>query len=40
MRIDLGKLTRLIGGVVLGVIAIGMIVNAKDIQRYIRISTM
>jgi hypothetical protein len=40
MRIDIGKLSRIVGYTVLGVIAIGMLVNSKDIARYVRMSTM
>jgi len=40
MQIDLGKVTKVVGGVVLGLFVLGMIVNSKDIKRYIRISTM
>ncbi|HWD00398.1 MAG TPA: hypothetical protein VG456_26760 [Candidatus Sulfopaludibacter sp.] len=40
MRVDLGKLSKVVGGVVLGLVALGMIINMKDIRRYVRISTM
>jgi hypothetical protein len=40
MRIDIGKLTKIIGVTVLGVIALGMLVNSKDIARYVRMSAM
>ena len=36
----MGKLTRIVGAAVLGVIVLGMIVNSKDIARYVRMSTM
>ncbi len=35
-----GKFAKIVGGTVLGLIALGMIVNAKDIARYVRMSTM
>jgi hypothetical protein len=34
------KAAKIIGGVVLAFIAIGAIVNMRDIRRYVRISTM
>jgi len=40
MKIDVGKLSKAVGGLVLGLIALGMIINAKDIRRYVRMSTM
>jgi hypothetical protein len=40
MRIDVGKLTKFVGATVLGVIVVGMLVNSKDIARYVRMSTM
>jgi len=40
MRVDVGKLSKVVGSIVLGLFAIGMIVNSKDIKRYIRMSTM
>ena len=40
MRVDLGKLTKVVGGMVLGLVALGMIINAKDIRRYMRMTTM
>jgi hypothetical protein len=40
MRVDVGKLTKVVGGVVLGLVALGMIINAKDIRRYVRMTTM
>jgi len=40
MRIELGKLTKIIGATVLGVIVLGVLVNSKDIARYVRMSTM
>jgi hypothetical protein len=40
MRVDIGKLSKTVGTVVLGLIALGMIINAKDIRRYVRMSTM
>ncbi len=40
MRVDLGKVSKVVGSIVLGLFAIGVIVNAKDIRRYVRMSTM
>jgi hypothetical protein len=40
MKVDVSKLSRTVGGVVLGLIALGMIINAKDIRRYLRMSMM
>jgi hypothetical protein len=40
MKIDVGRLSKAVGGLVLGLIALGMIINAKDIRRYMRMSTM
>jgi len=40
MQIELGRVSRLIGGVVIGLVVLGMIINSKDIRRYIRMSTM
>jgi hypothetical protein len=40
MRVDVGKLSKVVGGLVLGLVALGMIINAKDIKRYVRMSTM
>jgi Family of unknown function (DUF6893) len=40
MRVDLAKLSKVVGGVMLGLFALGMIVNAKDIRRYVRMSSM
>jgi hypothetical protein len=37
---EMGKLTRLAGAAVLGAIFLGMIVNSKDIARFVRMSTM
>ena len=37
---EMEKAARIIGGVVLALIAIGAIANMKDIKRYVRISTM
>jgi hypothetical protein len=34
------KAAKIIGGVVLALIAIGAIANMRDIKRYVRISTM
>ncbi len=36
----MGKTAKIIGGVVLGLVALGLIVNAKDLARYVRMSTM
>jgi hypothetical protein len=40
MRVDIGKLTKMVGGIVLGLVALGMIINAKDIRRYVRMTAM
>lgn len=40
MWIDVGKLSKIVGATVLGVIVLGMLVNSKDIARYVRMSTM
>jgi len=40
MRVDIGKLSKMVGGVVLGLVALGLIINAKDIRRYVRMTTM
>jgi hypothetical protein len=40
MRIDLGKLSRIVGAAVIGIIVVGAIVNSKDLARYVRMSTM
>ena len=40
MRVEIGTISKTLGGVVLGLIALGMIINAKDIRRYLRMSTM
>jgi hypothetical protein len=40
MRIDVGTLSKIVGGTVLGLIVLGMIINSKDIVRYVRMSTM
>jgi hypothetical protein len=34
------KAAKIIGGIVLALIAIGALANMKDIKRYVRISTM
>jgi hypothetical protein len=31
---------KIVGGVLITVLAIGVVMNAKDVRRYIRISTM
>jgi hypothetical protein len=36
----MGKATRIIGGVVLTLVALGILANLKDVRRYVRISTM
>lgn len=36
----MGKTVRIIGSVVLTLAAIGLLANLKDVQRYIRMSTM
>jgi hypothetical protein len=40
MRVDVGKLSKMVGGFVLGLLALGLIINAKDIRRYVRMTTM
>lgn len=40
MQVDLGRVSKVVGSVFLGLFVLGMIVNAKDIVRYVRISTM
>lgn len=40
MKVDVGKLSKTLGSMVLGLIALGMIMNAKDIRRYVRMSMM
>jgi hypothetical protein len=40
MQVSFGRVSKVVGGVVLGLFVLGMIVNAKDIARYVRISTM
>jgi len=40
MRVDIGKLSKMVGGVVLGLVALGLLINAKDIRRYVRMTTM
>ena len=37
---NLGKISRIAGGVVLGLVASGMVMNFKDIRRYARMSVM
>jgi hypothetical protein len=37
---DMEKAAKIIGGIVLALIAIGALANMKDIKRYVRISTM
>jgi hypothetical protein len=37
---EMEKAARILGGVVLALIAIGAIANMRDIRRYVRISTM
>jgi len=36
----MGKAARIVGGVVLGLVTLGVLINMKDLQRYIRMSTM
>ena len=36
----MGKAARIVGGVVLGLVTLGVIINMKDLKRYIRMSTM
>jgi hypothetical protein len=40
MRIEVGKLSKIVGATVLGMIAVGILVNSKDIKRYVRMSMM
>jgi len=40
MQMDVGRMSKFVGGIVLGLVVIGMLVNAKDIRRYVRMSTM
>jgi hypothetical protein len=40
MRVDLGKASKVVGGIVLGLFALGLIINSKDLARYIRMSAM
>ncbi len=40
MRIELGKLTKIVGATVLGAILLGMIYNSKDLVRYVKLSMM
>ncbi len=37
---EMGKVTRIIGGVIVTLAAIGLLINLKDVKRYVRISTM
>ncbi len=37
---NLGKLTKILGGVVVGALALGMIANFPDIKRYVRMTMM
>ena len=36
----MGKAAAILGSVVLGLATIGLLVNLKDVKRYVRISTM
>jgi hypothetical protein len=36
----MGKAAKIVGGVVLGLVTLGVLINMKDLQRYIRMSTM
>lgn len=40
MQISVGKLSKFVGSVVVGLFVLGMIVNSKDIRRYVRMTTM
>ena len=40
MRVELGKVSRVMGSIALGLVVLGLLVNAKDVLQYIRISTM
>jgi hypothetical protein len=40
MWINLGRLSRVVGAAVLGIIVVGALVNSRDIARYVRMSTM
>ncbi len=37
---NLGKLTKILGSVLVGAIAVGMIANFPDIKRYVRMTMM
>ena len=36
----MGKTAKIVGGIVLGLFTLGLIINAKDMARYVRMSTM
>jgi hypothetical protein len=40
MQVDVGKISKVVGSMVLGLFVLGMLINAKDIRRYMRMSTM
>jgi hypothetical protein len=40
MRIELSKLSKVVGVTVLGVIILGVVVNSKDLVRYMKLSMM
>ena len=37
---QIGRMSRILGGVVLGLITLGVLINLKDLKRYVRMSTM
>ena len=37
---DFGRVSKIVGGVVLGLVTLGVLINMKDLRRYIRMSTM
>jgi hypothetical protein len=37
---DFGRVAKIVGGVVLSLVTVGVIINMKDLKRYIRMSTM
>jgi hypothetical protein len=37
---QLAKVSKIVGGVILGLVTLGLIINMKDIRRYMRMSTM
>jgi hypothetical protein len=37
---NLGKLTKIVGSVMVGLVALGMVANFPDIKRYVKMSMM